>query len=170
MSSDINSFVALCLLASKERWCWNLICTTCGHMQFRYAFKEIAKGVHPGGEYWTVHQNNRDDFKRLGEMPRTFGIEDQRTLISIFSSASIATIAKECTFPAWLGYLGLALRYTEIAESESRILTLKWIPQILELTHQGHSAQKMLREIQGESRRVLSWLDLEEVELAITTH
>ena len=34
-------FLSLCRLASQENWCWKIICTTCGHMHFRYGFKEL---------------------------------------------------------------------------------------------------------------------------------
>lgn len=45
-----NAFVAVCEYASNMQWCWNAMCTTCGHMDFRRAFSMLAKGMHPDDE------------------------------------------------------------------------------------------------------------------------
>ena len=50
-----NPFEALCSLASREHWCWKMFCTTCGHMLFRYAFRQLASGTSPDDEGWLVH-------------------------------------------------------------------------------------------------------------------
>jgi len=46
----MNQFESLCKLASDETWCWDLSCTTCGHMHFQYAFLELIKGRSPTDE------------------------------------------------------------------------------------------------------------------------
>tara|TARA_A100001035_G_C27377131_1_gene318358 strand:- start:375 stop:497 length:123 start_codon:yes stop_codon:yes gene_type:complete len=30
----LNSFQAICDIATEEQWCWNLGCGLCGHMTF----------------------------------------------------------------------------------------------------------------------------------------
>jgi hypothetical protein len=51
----MNQFEELCKLASKENWCWNLVCTTCGHLHFKYSFLELASGKSPTDSNWLVH-------------------------------------------------------------------------------------------------------------------
>ena len=52
----MNKFEELCELASRENWCWKLYCTTCGHMDFRYSFSELADGKSPGEREWQIHK------------------------------------------------------------------------------------------------------------------
>jgi hypothetical protein len=44
---------------------------------------------------------------------------------------SIDYFANNFKFPDFLGYLGIALRYSEDAEKENRVLTTTWIPQLI---------------------------------------
>jgi hypothetical protein len=45
----------LSLLASREEWCWNLHCTTCGHMVFRLGLLALARDLDPESPDWSVH-------------------------------------------------------------------------------------------------------------------
>ena len=45
-------FIELCILAEKEEWCSDISCSTCGHIYYRYAFKELVKGIRPSDQRW----------------------------------------------------------------------------------------------------------------------
>ena len=170
-----NAFEALCALASREGWCWKMACTTCGHMVFRYGFMELSKGKHPDAPDWIVHWDNKYQLYR--KIDPVWGCsaqshdpskEDQIKLISILSRASILRISKQCRFPAWLGYLGLGLSYTELAESEVKQLTASWKPQLLKLLSSNANVMHLLRLTLFDSDvSQLRWQDLERVEKAL---
>ena len=44
----MNAFEAMSKLASQEKWCWNLNCTTCGQLHFRFGLVELTRGKHQG--------------------------------------------------------------------------------------------------------------------------
>ena len=167
-----NAFEALCALASRKGWCWKLSCITCAHMLFRYGFMELSKDKHPDSPEWIVNKNNKDQlFGTLGAVwdrsGRLHGSskEDQTKLISILSRASLVKIAKQCRFPAWLGYLGLGLSYTEPAEAEVKQLTASWKPQLLKLLLSNTNMMHLLKLTLFDSdESQLRWQDLERVE------
>ena len=170
-----NAFEALCALASREGWCWKLSCITCAHMLFRYGFMELAKNKHPDSPEWIVSTNNKDQlFGTLGAVWGRSGrlhgpsAEDQTKLISILSRASILRISKQCRFPAWLGYLGLGLSYTEPIEAEVKQLTESWKPQLLKLLPSDGNVMHLLRlTLFDADESQLRWQDLERVEEAL---
>ena len=168
MPSGRNQFELVCDRASAENWCWNIACTTCGHMMFRYAFKELVTGVHPQADSWVTRSRNQRRLSTLlGEMPRRLTTDDQMALGSILASADLNYLSTNTPLPDWLGYLGLGLCYTEETESMSRLLTLSWGPQLLEFLPGESSAHKLLSEIIHDDRRCLRWTDLESVEIAL---
>ena len=65
----MNAFEEVCQLANKEHWCWNLFCTTCGHMHFRYALYEMTKGKSPISNDWVVSTGNRRLDQAIKEFP-----------------------------------------------------------------------------------------------------
>ena len=170
-----NAFEALCALASREGWCWKLSCITCAHMLFRYGFMELSKDKHPDSPDWIVRMNNKDQlFGALGAVwgrsRRLHGPskEDQTKLISILSRASILRISKQCRFPAWLGYLGLGLSYTEPVEAEVKQLTASWKPQLLKLLPSNTDSMKLIQlTLFDPDESQLRWRDLEQVEQAL---
>ena len=94
--------------------------------------------------------------------------EDQMKLISILSRASILRISKQCRFPAWLGYLGLGLSYTEPVESEVKRLSASWKPQLLKLLPSHTNMMHLLKLTLFDSdESQLRWQDLERVEEAL---
>lgn len=170
-----NSFEELCALASREGWCWKLSCITCAHMIFRYGFMELSKDKHPDSPEWIVSTNNKDQlfgalgavWGRAGRLHRPSN-EDQTKLISILSRASILRISKQCRFPAWLGYLGLGLSYTEPVESEVKQLTGSWKPQLLKLLPSDtHVMQLLNLTLFDSDESQLRWQDMERVEEAL---
>jgi hypothetical protein len=170
-----NAFEALCLLASQEQWCWRMYCTTCGHMYFRYALRELATGKSPESSPWLVTSKNEAlrrgaPLKALGPAPplSAWPLAEQRGLSTVLAQANLAHIASSCLYPDWLGYLGLALRYTEDVEQEARQLTQAWTPQLRKLVTPDSAAARALDALMRDQRRVLRWSDMEGVEAAAT--
>lgn len=99
-----NAFEALCELASRERWCWKLGCTTCGCMHFRYGLRELALGRHPDADDWVT----RKDVRQRDPLPQIpFPPNEQRAIARIAAGACIGQIASAGNFPAWLAFLAL---------------------------------------------------------------
>lgn len=158
---DDNAFTALCKIASKNDWCWNIHCTTCGHMLFRYGFKELIKGKHPADEDWKIYEHDKqilDDLECLA--PRQSPpLEEQKKLAQIFRNARLKEIKLSCDYPDWLGYLGLALYYTEDIEEKEQIFSEAWIFQLMMLMSPGGETAEYFK-----NKEVLKWEDLEKFE------
>ncbi len=165
--SDRNSFEDLCVLASKEQWCWNIMCTTCGHMHFRYAFRELAKGVYPDNSDWIISKDRPGLGRLLGELPISLEIEEQEKLGSILGKASLKRIAAACIFPDWLGYLGLGLAYTESSMKAGEVITKSWVPQFQGMVQSNENARAMLQRIISDRHGRLNWRDLEVLQAEI---
>jgi len=89
----------------------------------------------------------------------------QRPLQAITASSDLRDVVANATFPDWLGYLGLALWYTEDAEQGDGIITRGLVPQLLGFVTPGSTAETLLREVTRSSQeRRLLWRDLETVE------
>lgn len=169
-----NAFVALCDWAAGERWCWKMHCTTCGHMNFRFGLREIAKEVHPDSKDWRVSGDRQDLWRgsparELGPIPPLgpWPLDEQFNLNTVLAQASLADIAKASPFPDWLGYLGLGLHYCEDAESKSRALTENWIPQLAGMLPSNSHSRTVLQGVLEDSGRVLNWTMLENIEAAL---
>ena len=160
-----NAFEKICMRASSGRWCWNLWCTTCGHAAFKYAFFQLAAGTHPGSPEWVSPGNLREASKRLRVVSRLWlvSIEGQATLCEVLSAASVASISERCSFPDWLGYLGLGLFHTREHEVKTRTLTRAWLPQLLELLPTDSSSAQYFQEMLSADG-LLRWSDLERIE------
>lgn len=154
-----NAFEAVCEKAATERWCWNLWCTTCGHMHFRFALRDIASGIHPTSTDWAV---KRSRTKGYGDVPRSFSLTEQIKLINIFEHSSIQNISEVSDFPNWLGYLGIALYYTAEVEIEEHRISGSWIPQLANMVETGVAALPCL-----EKNEVLTWESLERYETSL---
>jgi hypothetical protein len=164
-----NAFERLSVLAARERWCWNLCCTTCGHMVFRWGLKAIANGFDPDDPDWPVHWGKRETSSTLttrnGPMPPAGGwpLAEQCAIQEAAQDCLIGNIAAKVPFPDWLGHLGVLLRYTEDAERNNPALTQRFVPQLLDLIEQPSAAESTLRQ-RLEARDPLRWHDLELVE------
>ena len=167
-----NAFESLCALATEERWCWKMSCTTCGHGNFRWAFQAIARGMHPSAPEWPVHWGADWSVSRLkslnGPLPRIGGLSlpDQRRLQEIVASSQLRSIQMSSPFPDWLGYLGLALRYTQRAEGAAALITTAMIPQLRPSINGQSSAAALLDGLEGSGSDPLRWQDLERIEEA----
>ena len=155
--SKRNAFVALCELASREKWCWRIGCTTCGCMQFRHSFKKLINGLHPDSPNWLRQRRPRD-------IIRDFSISEQSILVDIVSNAKIEDIAKIAHYPDWLGYLGLVLLFCEEIESQTRTLSCSLIPQFLNLLPKHSASYKYFKQILDDETAIMEWRQLEALE------
>jgi len=158
----MNQFESLCKLASDETWCWNLGCTTCGHMHFRYAFLELAKGKSPTDSQWQIHDRNTT-YDHLGSLPRNYTEEQKEIIHKICCEADLGIIESSCKFPDWLGYLGLILEHTYSGSKTYTELSSSWASQLIELVTSQSFIHARLQEI-VEGNGVLCIKDLEECE------
>ena len=172
MTANRNSFEALCVLASKEHWCWKIHCTTCGHMYFRHGLHEILLGKHPESPSWLVSESNPILFrggqpKSLGKLPprwESWPIDEQQSLSQILIGVDLLYLRENCSYPDWLGYHGLALFYTEDTEKESRNITKALVPQLQKRSDIVSPKSNFLQGILNDEIRVLSWINLEALE------
>ena len=158
----MNSFESLCRLASDENWCWNLYCTTCGHMHFRYSFAELAKGKSPEDSNWIVHNKHRLS-KSLGKLPRDFTAKQRESILHICADANLISISKYCKFPDWLGYLGLILAHMSDNSNVFQTLSINWSSQLKNMVYPQSTIYRRLERIEiGDD--MLDIQDLESCE------
>lgn len=163
IKEDMNQFEALCKLASDENWCWNLFCTTCGHMHFRYAFSELAAGKSPTDPNWLVHGRYTRYSNRLGPLPRSYTEEQEERMHEICGEADISSIASNCKFPDWLGYLGLVLNHMNSRSESYKALSSIWASQLADLVSSNTPIHVRLEEV-AKGSGVLNIKDLENCE------
>lgn len=168
-----NPFEALSQLASQERWCWRMHCSTCGHGQFRWAFRALLNREHPDDPAWPVKKDSRvEDLKQpLGPWPSLGGwpLEEQLALSMLVKGVNTKRLASNGSFPDWLGHLGLALRYTEEYERLQRVLTERLLPQLAQMVRLDSHASQLCRQLLASEERVITWRDLEYFEVAMKT-
>lgn len=167
---DKNQFEALCKLASKENWCWNLYCTTCGHLHFRYAFSELAAGKSPEDSNWLIHGGNTHYSHYLGPLPRSYSEDQKEKLLHICKEANIASIARNCKFPDWLGYLGLVLKHMYTSSYSYKAVSSKWASQLKNMASPNSHAQARLHEVIEQENELLNIGDLEICENEIMSN
>ena len=162
----MNPFVELCKLASNENWCWNLYCTTCGHMHFRYAFAELAAGKSPTDPSWIIHKRDTRYPDSLGPLPTGYTEEQKEKVATICRTADLSSIAEVCKCPDWLGYLGLVLSHMYSSTESFRKLSESWASQFSKLVTDTSAIRMKLDEI-ATGNGVLSITDLEACETSI---
>jgi len=167
MGKRKNEFEALCKLASQENWCWNLSCTTCGHENFRYSFQELATGKSPNGKDWLVFNNNSRIFRQLGPLPFEFTNEQKEVVLNICLKANLSSIALNCRFSDWLGYLGLVLHHLNVNSDTYKSLSSKWSMQLKDMVEPCSHIRSWLERISQGEDDVLSLGDLEACESAM---
>jgi hypothetical protein len=113
----LNSFQEICTVANEEQWCWNIACGTCGHGNF---VKSLLLLIDEKEPYPFYGRDMRDLL-----CSRADKVQEK------VKDVSIDYFANNFKFPDFLGYLGIALRYSEDAEKENRVLTTTWIPQLI---------------------------------------
>jgi hypothetical protein len=164
------TFQELCILASRERWCWKIPCTTCGNADFRFALRELAEG-ELSEQWWSLAAHREGLQERLRPLAplRPWPLAVQRALVSKIVNADLADIARRGRFPDWLGFVGLALFKTEEAERNGRVLTKTWSRQLAEMLPAAARADSPLAAILENPRTVLTWRNLEAVEQGLSS-
>ncbi len=167
--SDQNAFEQLCRMASEERWCWKIPCTTCGNMEFRYGFRAITQGHSPSQPDWIVHRQARGLRERYGRLgyPRQTPWRERIAVLKICADANLATIAEQCEFPDWLGYLGLIVFLMRCPNSAYRKTMTLWAQQLRDMVPQDHPIWSTLDRAVRSPDRLLAFEDLEGVEVAM---
>lgn len=160
----MNEFEEICKLASKERWCWKIFCTTCGHMDFRYAFAELAAGNSPDNDSWLVHKSNAGYSDLLGSPPTSYSEKQKEAVINICCNANLSLIAKSCKFPDWLGYLGLVLEDMASKSDSYKKLSQNWASQLSPMVSDEKEIRSRLELIAEGS----GMLNIENLELCET--
>jgi len=163
----MNQFEALCKLASDENWCWNIYCTTCGHLHFKYAFQEIARGKSPLDENWLLHTERTQYSDQIGAIPKKYTAVEKENILTVCSEANIPSIASCCKFPDWLGYLGLVLNHMVSKSETFKLVCTNWASQLKDLVLPNSPIYFHLNEIEKQNILFLTIKDLEDCERSI---
>ena len=139
-------------------------------MLFRYGLHELLLGHHPDSPSWQVSDKHPvlcrgGQPTELGQLPprwEPWPIAEQHKLLEVLAKADIHDIRRNCTYPDWLGYLGLGLKYTEDAERETRAITILWIPQLVEERYDDEAKQFLASIL--NSQAVLTWQQIAVLE------
>ena len=141
-------FNELCKLSESEKWCYKIYCSTCGHMYYRYAFKEIVNGSRPSDPFWEA---SNDRSERLhSKYPSLvddteLNFNDQLNLAKIVSKTDIRRLHKEISnSDTWLGALGLVLHKVYGNHEAIELITESLSPQFLKLDIDGSHRVKQI--------------------------
>lgn len=166
-----NSYLALSQLAVKNKWCFNIFCPFCGHMPFRYAFMELAAGIHPDDEAWGVKRRWPSDWRQLREKRGVLPLQGmpewnrskEAVLALSLGKLDIVEMAKTVAFPEWLYIIGVGLYYTENIEKKNPKITQNLLTHLLDFFKLEDDAittfQSMIKE-----NKAITWRDLPVIE------
>ena len=169
-----NQFEKICIIASKNNWCWKLYCTTCGCHDIRGAFYCIGLGLEIPNNLKRIYEI-KNDYR----VTQQFSNEILNKFLESVINANLFEINKHCKFPDWLGYIGLILhlfggwdRYNEIARDMGRIplrdVAKSFCPQFIKMVSKDSNAFTILSDIINSNYlRELEVSDLEQIELGI---
>jgi len=146
-------------MASRERWCWKIGCTTCGAMHFRYAMRELVLGRTPGSREWrTSKRRHRTLREEVGEMAgnEPWSEGEQFALLRVLGEARPRVIVESSRYPDGLGYLGLALYFVAEAEACDRALTRAWVPGLASLLTDASDERSQRSVLEMQERDVLT--------------
>jgi hypothetical protein len=155
--STRNPFEALTILAVRKQWCWNIGCTTCGNRDFRVSLWEMTtKSLSP--DWWYADRIESHRNRSEPSTPDwTWPLPEQRKLIERAAAARLQEIALRAErTTGWLGYVGLALLAARDVESEERLFTKAWVPQLMDMAR----PQEATRRWFDNPEFVLSWQSL----------
>jgi hypothetical protein len=160
----MNPFEQLCTLASKENWCWNINCTTCGHVHFRYAFAELAAGKRPSDREWLIHRLRTNYMEELGRWPTEYSEEQKLSVLKICAEADISLMSDRCKYPNWLGYLGLVLEHMNCDHDSYQTVSTVWAEQLRDLLPANSQIYFHFEDIVTDPHTLLTIKDLERFE------
>ena len=140
MSAEENPFEELCRLASLNRWCWKVPCTTCRNHHLSAGLALIAHGV-PLAKW--DHATTRwpeeliPSAKWPHELPGAGGVVESERLGVVLSAANLESI-RENYYVArrlggredWLGYLGVVLVRTKLSPPHLKQVGKSWRVQL----------------------------------------
>ena len=161
----MNQFNALCTLASKEKWCWKLFCTTCGHIHFQYSFQELANGKSPADNDWVVSKLNNELQSLLGYPQQKLSNIQKECIISTCLDMDIKNLSLTCSFPNWLGYLGLLIEAVKHDSGLFYQLSSCISKQLKELIPADSMMYDKLNTIEASNN---SWIDIRDLEVCET--
>ncbi|MCX6782034.1 MAG: hypothetical protein NTW66_02880 [Candidatus Magasanikbacteria bacterium] len=167
-----NSFVALCDYASRSNWCWNIVCTTCGHGAFKVSYAKIINGQNPDDEsFWPYGKENDDSLKEMN-VNRVFlgdaSADAQIKLASVVAKAKLSDIQSVAKFPDWLGYIGLVIHHCPNQEAR-KIISDSFLSQFIELLKDKAGIREYLSQKQAK-QELLDINDLSRIENEIVNH
>jgi hypothetical protein len=165
----MNPFERLCILASKENWCWRIGCTTCGHLHFRYSFAELAAGNCPADEDWPINRRRTNYMNQLGDWPRKYSDEQKRKVLEVCADVEISLIADRCRYPDWLGYLGLILHHMRCNHDAYQEVSSRWAQQLRDMLPSNSQIYHHFDHIVTGGHRRLNIRDLEKFESSART-
>jgi len=170
LSQNMNAFNELCKLASKEKWCWKVPCSTCANYDFRYAFLQLAEEKIPNEATWLSTREIEQN--KIYNFPHEYSKEVKQSVLKICLESNLSFISDNCLFPDWLGYLGVVMshmkpRYNENKDSYNK-LTRHWAIQLHDMIPQSSAIYKRLESIIANNKHGLNFLDLEACEKVLS--
>jgi hypothetical protein len=117
-----DRFATLVIHAHTHQWCWNMVCTTCGHSLFRQGLWKLTMNQSPSDNEWLLKQwedlNNEDR-----PAPRSFPKHAQRKLLRLVAASDLERLFEACGVTFTLGAIGLVLHYCREAEARLRVIS-----------------------------------------------
>lgn len=116
-----------------------------------------------------MHKHARGLSEILGPMPYPRDILDEErvAVLEVCAGARLATIADQCLFPDWLGYLGLIVHFMHCNDDAyTKTMTL-WAWQLRDMVSPDEEICVTLDNAARSSGLLLSFWDLEGVEFAM---
>lgn len=126
-------YLALSELAGRERWCWNLGCTTCGCMHLRQGLACVGLGLHPDDPEWPIHRRSTGTPPVLADMDwwrPDAGL--QARVANEAAAVSLDDLSDRVPFPDWLGHLGVVLQGCAESEARDAVLSRSIVAQARE--------------------------------------
>ena len=172
MFRSLNPFEALCSLAKRKKWCWDLSCTTCGCHHFKLGLYQISLGKHPADSDW-IDPMSRDAVDELGASHSwKEWVDDSTELQKILIAANLETVRRLSGFPAFFRFLGLTLMMIRNLEAKSKAVTYSWAPQLMEMVSPHSEVFQKLKEMSEspcpmlylDDAHILNWKLLWEIE------
>lgn len=171
MDTRKNAFIALCVLALKENWCWRMFCSSYGHDYFQYGLLELMADKHPEDIDWIVKEEKRDIMEIKLVLPKEYPVEKQAKLLKLVSEINLVDFISATRFPQWIGFLELVLYYCSKAEKKNRFLSKAFIPQFNDIFYRieermniSERSFKVLKRNFSKPNYLLQWEDMETIE------
>ena len=93
----INPLLSICRLASQERWCLDLHCTTCENFDFRIALLKISSGDIPitsGVGKWSRRKNIIETASEPESPHLPFTLEQKHNILNLCDEVKIDKLAE----------------------------------------------------------------------------